>query len=116
MQQNDSLADGQAAPPALIRRFVAKNFQCALDFVNTVGAVAEEEGHHPDIGLTGYRNVQLVLYTHKVGGVTPAIAVAVPSAAPPHSSSQCPCQCHLNRRVHPNFNNGCLTRAGEVRR
>ena len=31
------------------RTFTFPNFQKALDFVNRVGEVAEEQGHHPDI-------------------------------------------------------------------
>ena len=32
--------------------------------------LAEAEGHHPDLHLSGYRNVVLELYTHAVGGLT----------------------------------------------
>ncbi len=53
----------------LSRSFVAKNFAAAMAFLNEVGAVAEAEGHHPDLHLTGYRNVEIVLYTHAVGYV-----------------------------------------------
>jgi 4a-hydroxytetrahydrobiopterin dehydratase len=41
------------------RSFVAKNFLAALDFFRHVGAVAEEANHHPDLHLTGYRNVEV---------------------------------------------------------
>lgn len=43
------------------RSFVAKNFLAALDFFKQVGAVAEEANHHPDLHLTGYRNVEVHL-------------------------------------------------------
>ena len=50
------------------RRFAFGNFAEALDFVNRVGALAEDEGHHPDIAFGwGYCNV--VLYTHKIKGL-----------------------------------------------
>ena len=50
------------------RRFAFGNFVEALNFVNALGALAEEEGHHPDIAFGwGYCNV--VLYTHKVKGL-----------------------------------------------
>ncbi len=50
------------------RRFAFGNFAEALDFVNKVGALAEEEGHHPDISFGwGYSNV--ILYTHKIKGL-----------------------------------------------
>jgi len=56
--------------PKLMRSFVAKNFQAAMDFISQLAAIAEEEGHHPDFHLTSYRNVDISLYTHSVGGVT----------------------------------------------
>ncbi len=40
----------------------------AMDYVNLVAGVAEEEKHHPDIYITDYRNVRLVLSTHAIGG------------------------------------------------
>ena len=50
------------------RPFRFANFVTALDFVNKVGALAEEEGHHPDIAFGwGYANVEL--YTHKIKGL-----------------------------------------------
>ena len=52
----------------LERRFLFQTFATALTFVNQVGAVAEEEGHHPDISFGwGYANV--LFYTHKIGGL-----------------------------------------------
>ena len=54
----------------LTRRYTAKNFQCAMDSLNEVGKIAERENHHPDLLLTSYRNVEIVLYTHSLGGLT----------------------------------------------
>jgi 4a-hydroxytetrahydrobiopterin dehydratase len=54
----------------LSRSFVAKNFEAALDALNAFGAIAEREGHHPDFHLTSYRNVEVVLYTHSLNGLT----------------------------------------------
>ena len=54
----------------LSRSFTAKNFQCALNAMNDMGKIAERESHHPDFHLTNYRNVDVQLYTHKLGGVT----------------------------------------------
>lgn len=45
------------------------DFATALAFVNRVGAVAEEEGHHPDLLLT-WGKVRITLYTHKIDGLT----------------------------------------------
>src|SRR5262249_24122057 len=44
-------------------------FRQALDFVNKIGAVAEEEGHHPDLCLSWGR-VDAITYTHKIKGLT----------------------------------------------
>jgi len=51
------------------RTFTFPDFKQALDFVNRVGAVAEEQGHHPDILLT-WGKVEITLWTHKIGGLT----------------------------------------------
>lgn len=65
-------SDGSASDRVLkIRKsFTAKNFQAALDAMNAIGAIAEREGHHPDLHLTSYREVEVVIYTHSVGGLT----------------------------------------------
>ena len=53
----------------LTKTFVFPDFKKALDFVNRVGAIAEEEGHHPDITLT-WGKVDVLTYTHKIDGLT----------------------------------------------
>jgi 4a-hydroxytetrahydrobiopterin dehydratase len=53
----------------LIRSFTFPNFKQALDFVNRVGALAEEQGHHPDI-LLKWGKVEITLWTHKIDGLT----------------------------------------------
>ena len=53
----------------LTRTFNFPDFKEALDFVNRVGAVAEEQGHHPDLLLT-WGKAQVTLWTHKVNGLT----------------------------------------------
>jgi 4a-hydroxytetrahydrobiopterin dehydratase len=50
------------------RKFAFKNFKEALAFVNQVGALAEEEGHHPDITF-GWGNATVSLHTHKIKGL-----------------------------------------------
>src|SRR5436189_1575591 len=52
------------------REWRVKDFAMALDFFNRIGRVAEEEDHHPDLHLTGYRQVAVELSTHAVGGLT----------------------------------------------
>lgn len=53
----------------ITRTFTFPDFQKALDFVNRVGAIAEEQGHHPDILLT-WGKVEITIWTHKVQGLT----------------------------------------------
>ncbi len=50
------------------RRFTFKNFVEALDFTNKVGALAEREGHHPDVCF-GWGYCTVVFYTHKIKGL-----------------------------------------------
>jgi len=51
------------------KTFLFRDFKTALDFVNRVGAVAEAEGHHPDLSLAWGR-VDVKTYTHKIDGLT----------------------------------------------
>jgi len=53
----------------LSKGFEFTNFAAALDFVNRVGAVAEEEGHHPDISF-GWGYARLNVYTHAIDGLS----------------------------------------------
>jgi len=53
----------------LKKMFTFPDFQSALAFVNRVGAVAEEQGHHPDIYLA-WGKVEIVTWTHKIDGLT----------------------------------------------
>jgi len=52
----------------LEKEFRFSDFKTALDFVNRVGALAEEQGHHPDIFLAWGR-VRIQLWTHKIKGL-----------------------------------------------
>ena len=45
------------------------NFAEALEFANRVGELAEEVDHHPEIRLS-WGWVRLLLYTHKIDGLT----------------------------------------------
>ena len=75
--QGDELKSLQNSVPAwtvtndhhLSREFGFPDFQKALDFVNLVGAIAEEQGHHPDI-LLAWGKVGVTLWTHKIDGLT----------------------------------------------
>jgi 4a-hydroxytetrahydrobiopterin dehydratase len=52
------------------RELIVKDFVTALDYFHRIGALAEEEGHHPDLHLTQYRRVAIELWTHAAGGLT----------------------------------------------
>jgi len=45
------------------------DFRTALAFVNRVGAIAEQEGHHPDLYLS-WGKVEVLTWTHKIDGLT----------------------------------------------
>jgi 4a-hydroxytetrahydrobiopterin dehydratase len=53
----------------LRREFRFKNFREALDFVNRVGELAEEQAHHPDIDF-GWGRAAVKIFTHKIDGLT----------------------------------------------
>jgi len=51
------------------REFKFRDFKTALDFVNKIGAIAEEQAHHPDIALA-WGKVGVRIWTHKIDGLT----------------------------------------------
>jgi 4a-hydroxytetrahydrobiopterin dehydratase len=53
----------------LAREYAFPDLKTALEFVNRVGEVAEQEGHHPNIAFT-WGKVEITVYTHKVDGLT----------------------------------------------
>ena len=61
----------------ITRSFTAKNWAAAMEFLNAASAIAEEEGHHPDLHLTNWRDVRVDLSTHAIGGLSlPDLVVA----------------------------------------
>ncbi|HAN97862.1 MAG TPA: pterin-4-alpha-carbinolamine dehydratase [Planctomycetaceae bacterium] len=46
------------------------NFRRAMSFLQACGEIAEAEAHHPDLHLTGYRNVRIEVFTHAIGGLS----------------------------------------------
>ena len=54
----------------IARKFKFKDFKEALVFVNRVGDIAEDEGHHPDIHLINFREVDIHLRTHAIDGIS----------------------------------------------
>lgn len=64
-----SLRDWQRAGQIISRTYQFKDFPAALQFVNTVGDLAEQAQHHPDIDIR-WNKVTLALTTHDAGGLT----------------------------------------------
>ena len=53
----------------LEKNFEFNNFVHALDFVNKVGSLAEEVGHHPNLYIHSYKYVKVEVWTHKIDGL-----------------------------------------------
>ena len=53
----------------LKKRFTFANFIEALSFVNRLGELAEEQGHHPDIAF-GWGYAEVTVFTHAIGGLS----------------------------------------------
>lgn len=51
------------------KEYVFKDFPGALRFINEVGAIAEVEGHHPDLFLHEWNRVNITLSTHVISGL-----------------------------------------------
>ncbi len=47
-----------------------KNFMAGMKFFNLVAEVAEDDGHHPDLHIEGYRNASIEIWTHAIGGLS----------------------------------------------
>jgi 4a-hydroxytetrahydrobiopterin dehydratase len=54
----------------LAREIKFKDFVSAIAFINMLAKLAESEGHHPDIHLTGWNHVRVDLWTHAIGGLS----------------------------------------------
>lgn len=61
-QLNDSATEVE-------RTFVFPDFKTAMGFADKVGAIAEEEGHHPDLHIS-WGKVRIELSTHAVKGLS----------------------------------------------
>ncbi len=53
----------------VVRAFKFPDFKQALEFVNRVGELAEQQGHHPDI-LLKWGLAEITMWTHKIDGLT----------------------------------------------
>lgn len=55
---------------SISRKVSCKHFVDAMKRINQIAEVAESEQHHPDLHLTGYRNLRVDLTTHAIGGLS----------------------------------------------
>jgi len=66
----EQLKDWEVVEEHHLRKiFEFKDFREALAFVNRVGQLAEEQGHHPDISF-GWGRAEITIWTHKIDGLT----------------------------------------------
>ena len=68
MQQVPGWATAQDGK--LTRNLKLKDFKEALALVNRIGALAEEQGHHPDLTIHSWNQVRIELYTHSINGLS----------------------------------------------
>ena len=59
-----------AAGKLIFKEYKTKNFLTAVEFIKKIAVIAEEENHHPDVHLTGYRNLKVEISTHAIGGLS----------------------------------------------
>jgi 4a-hydroxytetrahydrobiopterin dehydratase len=52
------------------RDWKAANFKSGMAFLNKVADLAEQEGHHPDVHLEGFRHLWISIWTHAIGGLS----------------------------------------------
>jgi 4a-hydroxytetrahydrobiopterin dehydratase len=70
MKKLGELPDWVQTGNRIQKEYTFDNFKAALDFVNLVGKLAEQQDHHPDILLYSWNKVRLSLSTHSEGGIT----------------------------------------------
>lgn len=54
----------------IYREYAMKNFMAAISAITDIAKIAEDENHHPDLHLTGYRKLRIELSTHALGGLS----------------------------------------------
>ncbi|MDP2653202.1 MAG: 4a-hydroxytetrahydrobiopterin dehydratase [Candidatus Omnitrophota bacterium] len=54
----------------IYREYILRDFMAAIDLIDRIAKIAEDEKHHPDIHLTQYRNLRVGTTTHEVGGLS----------------------------------------------
>jgi len=71
-EQLQSLADWELSNDGkrISKNREFKDFKAGMGFLQKVAELAEEEGHHPDLHLTNYKQVSIELTTHAIGGLS----------------------------------------------
>lgn len=54
----------------IVKEYARKNFMDAITFIQRIAPIAEQQDHHPDLYLHGYKNVRVILTTHSAKGIT----------------------------------------------
>lgn len=54
----------------LTKEYTCTSFMDAVERINSIAAIAEAEGHHPNLHLTSYKHLRIVLSTHAIGGLS----------------------------------------------
>lgn len=57
-------------PDRICKSWTVKHFMAGMHFLNAVAELSEQEAHHPDIHLAGYRNLSIEIWTHAIGGLS----------------------------------------------
>ncbi|MCH2210659.1 MAG: 4a-hydroxytetrahydrobiopterin dehydratase [Fuerstiella sp.] len=73
IRQQLELVDGWTVcsnPDRIRKTWTVRNFVAGMSFFGKVTELAESEGHHPDLHLHGYRNVEIEIWTHAIGGLS----------------------------------------------
>jgi len=56
--------------PKLAKKLQLKDFKTAIEYINKIAYIAEEKNHHPDLHLTSFRNLEIIIYTFSLKGLT----------------------------------------------
>ena len=55
---------------SIVKTIVTKDFNSAIEAINKIGELAEQEGHHPDLNLHSWNKLTITLSTHSIGGLS----------------------------------------------
>eukprot|EP00850_Spirogloea_muscicola_P026414 SM007205S21150 [mRNA] locus=s7205:128:759:- [translate_table: standard] len=70
------LVEGEDGKLRLRGEWKVRNFACGLELLKRVTAVAEDQGHHPDIHLHSFNQARVDIWSHSVGQSRPSSPIA----------------------------------------